>query len=60
MFCLLYNDDGVPYVASYGRYFDHLVKCPDGVWRFREKICELEAKSLPPGAEPVPGGHTYS
>jgi hypothetical protein len=45
MFCRWDNRDGTPYTSCYGRYLDHIVKCPDGVWRFKERTAELEAVS---------------
>jgi hypothetical protein len=60
MFCVLYNRDGVPYVSNYGRYFDHLRKCGDGVWRFKEKVAEVEVHKMDPGAGLVPGGHAFA
>lgn len=40
------SDDGTPYVRSFGRYLDELVKEPDGVWRFVERVAEVEASAL--------------
>jgi hypothetical protein len=34
--------DGQPYVNSYGRYDDQLVRGADGVWRFSERMVEVE------------------
>lgn len=31
------------YIRAFGRYHDKLVRCPDGKWRFRERMIELEA-----------------
>jgi ketosteroid isomerase-like protein len=36
-------DDG-PQIRSFGRYRDVLVRCPDGRWRFQERITEREAR----------------
>ena len=47
MFCRWDNRDGVPYTSCYGRYVDHMVKCPDGVWRFKERTAEMEAMNMP-------------
>jgi len=47
--CLWYHRDGSPYTASFGRYIDHMVKCPDGRWRFKERTAEIEASDFPPG-----------
>jgi hypothetical protein len=42
--------DDEPIVRVFGRYLDKLVRCPDGRWRFRERIAEVESmrKGLPP------------
>jgi hypothetical protein len=42
--------DDEPIVRVFGRYLDRLVRCPDGRWRFRERIAEVESmrKGLPP------------
>jgi hypothetical protein len=45
MFCRWDNRDGVPYTSCYGRYVDRMVKCLDGVWRFKERIAEIETVS---------------
>jgi hypothetical protein len=45
MFCRWDNRDGVPYTSCYGRYVDRIVKCPDGVWRFKERTAEIETMS---------------
>jgi len=42
-FARLDETRGEPYLQSFGRYKDRLVKCPDGVWRFKERIAEVEA-----------------
>ena len=39
------HENGVPYILTFGRYLDHMVRCPDGVWRFKERIPEIEARS---------------
>ena len=41
--------DDEPIVRVFGRYRDMLVRCPDGRWRFRERIAEVESmrKGLP-------------
>ncbi|MBI2867901.1 MAG: nuclear transport factor 2 family protein [Chloroflexi bacterium] len=36
---------GEPYILAFGRYHDKMVKCPDGKWRFRERIADIEALS---------------
>ena len=35
-------DDGTPFIRAFGRYVDELVREADGVWRFRERIAEVE------------------
>lgn len=35
-------DDGTPFIRAFGRYIDELVREADGVWRFRERIAEVE------------------
>ena len=35
------HPDG-PYLYAFGRYRDHLVRCPDGRWRFKRRIAESE------------------
>jgi ketosteroid isomerase-like protein len=37
------DDDGEPYVRSFGRYIDRLRRCPDGRWRFTSRRAENEA-----------------
>ncbi len=41
-FVVVEESDQGPYVRSFGRYLDKMVKCPDGVWRFTERISEVE------------------
>jgi len=31
-----------PYLYAFGRYHDHLLRCPDGRWRFTRRIAETE------------------
>lgn len=47
-FGLWFHRDGAPYTASFGRYVDRMVRCPDGRWRFKERTIEIEAADLPP------------
>lgn len=44
-FARLDEEDGKPYISSFGRYLDRMVKCPDGVWRFKERVVEVEARA---------------
>jgi hypothetical protein len=32
-----------PYIRAFGRYLDQLVECPDGRWRFEERIAQIES-----------------
>ena len=38
---------GTPNIMAFGRYKDRLVRCPDGRWRFHERICETESANWP-------------
>jgi hypothetical protein len=54
-------EGGLPSIMAFGRYKDRLAACPDGRWRFTERICETEAANWPaPGTytdqENFPGG----
>jgi hypothetical protein len=31
-----------PYILAFGRYRDRLVRCPDGRWRFEERVAEID------------------
>jgi hypothetical protein len=42
-FARLDEDQNGPYVLAFGRYRDKMVKDPDGKWRFKERICEIES-----------------
>lgn len=35
--------DGQRVIHAFGRYQDEMVHCPDGAWRFRQRICEIES-----------------
>ena len=39
-----------PVLRVFGRYRDRLVRCPDGRWRFLERVAEVESmrRGLPP------------
>jgi hypothetical protein len=41
-------DDGRPQLFLIGRYTDQMVRCPDGAWRFQERV--FEGENDPPGA----------
>ena len=45
-----------PGIRALGRYRDTLVRCPDGRWRFTERLPEIEAvrAQAPLGGEPFP------
>ena len=49
MLALWFHRDGSPYLASYGRYIDRMVKCPDGRWRLKDRTAELEAQDFSSG-----------
>ena len=36
---------GEPFVLAFGRYHDTMVKCPDGRWRFKERIADIEGRT---------------
>jgi hypothetical protein len=40
-------EGGQPNIMAFGRYKDRLVPCPDGRWRFEERICETESAHWP-------------
>jgi hypothetical protein len=42
-FALLHKDSAGPYLYTFGRYRDVLVRCDDS-WRFRERLLEVEAR----------------
>jgi|SRR5918996_629879 hypothetical protein len=37
------TSDGRPFIRAFGRYLDRMVKETDGVWRFKERVAEVEA-----------------
>jgi hypothetical protein len=37
------TSDGRPFIRAFGRYLDRMVKGADGVWRFKERVAEVEA-----------------
>jgi hypothetical protein len=37
------RDDGTPFIHAFGRYVDELAKGSDGVWRFTQRIAEVES-----------------
>jgi 3-phenylpropionate/cinnamic acid dioxygenase small subunit len=42
-----------PFLLAFGRLRDRLVRCPDGRWRFEERLCEVDGTH--PLAEPLVG-----
>jgi ketosteroid isomerase-like protein len=42
MFARLDRIDGTPQIRVFGRYSDTLIRCPDGQWRFSERIPDIE------------------
>ena len=36
-----------PNIMAFGRYRDRLIVCPDGRWRFTERVCETESAHWP-------------
>ena len=40
-----------PFVRTFGRYRDRLLRCPDGRWRFEERIIEVDGTH--PEARPI-------
>ncbi len=55
---VLMEHDEEPLVRVFGRYRDRLARCPDGRWRFRERIAEVE--SMRPGLPPFADGRPQS
>ena len=53
-FAVLMEDDEEPLLRVFGRYRDRLVREPDGEWRLRERIAEIE--SMRSGLPPFIGG----
>ena len=51
MFARLDPYEEGPAIRSFGRYRDRLTRCPDGRWRFIERIAEVEARR--PGTVPT-------
>jgi SnoaL-like domain len=43
-FARLDEDAKGAYIIAFGRYRDRMVRCPDGKWRFSERICEMESR----------------
>ncbi len=43
-FVRLDEDQNGAYILAFGRYRDQMVKSPDGKWRFKRRICEIESR----------------
>lgn len=43
-FARLDEDQNGAYILAFGRYRDQMTKIPDGKWRFKERICEMESR----------------
>ena len=56
MFARLDRYPAGPGIRAFGRYRDTLVRCPDGRWRFTERLPEIDAvrAQTPLGGEPFP------
>jgi SnoaL-like domain len=42
-FQLLLEIDGTPETYCFGRYLDRLVRSESGVWRFRERVAQVQS-----------------
>jgi hypothetical protein len=42
-FQLLLDIDGKPETYCFGRYLDQLVRCEDGIWRFRKRVAQVQS-----------------
>ena len=42
-FHMLLECDGLPESFCFGRYLDQMRRCPDGVWRFVERLAEVQS-----------------
>ena len=40
---VLSGPGSIPALGGFGRYFDELLRCPDGKWRIRSRLAEVEA-----------------
>jgi hypothetical protein len=49
-FARLDETDGGPILRSFGRYADELVRCPDGRWRFTQRLASIESSVTAPAA----------
>jgi len=38
-----HEDEGRAAIRSFGRYLDRMKRCPDGQWRFVERVAEIES-----------------
>ena len=42
-FHMLLDIDGKPETYCFGRYLDELVRCEEGVWRFRKRVAQVQS-----------------
>jgi hypothetical protein len=49
------DPEPAPFVRSFGRYHDGLVRCDDGRWRIAHRRSEVDALTRSEGAPPVRG-----
>lgn len=56
MFARLDRYEDGPGIRAFGRYRDTLIRCPDGRWRFTERLPDIEGvrAQAPLGGEPFP------
>lgn len=54
---VLMEHENQPLLRVFGRYRDRLVRCPDGRWRFAERVADVESMrpGLPPFVDGRPG-----
>jgi ketosteroid isomerase-like protein len=57
-FAVLMEHGGEPVLRVFGRYHDALVRGPDGAWRFRERVAEIQ--SMKPGLPALAWGRNAS
>jgi ketosteroid isomerase-like protein len=55
---VLQEHEATPLLRLFGRYDDELVRCADGVWRFRVRAAVVDA--MREGLPPLVGGHGTS
>jgi hypothetical protein len=57
-FAVLMEHSGEPVLRVFGRYCDRLARGEDGVWRFDERVAQIEA--MKPGLPPLAWGRSAS